>query len=186
MNIAKRNRHGTNSKAKVFYSGRSQAVESGCIPLYNGRGLRPPRSAERRPDLSESPAKTWKEIFAALDEAGVPTISWLIENETPQKRISDGSNLDARHKYSELHRPGTSPAQDRLDSLKINDVGCISSLPSGDSLWLARKPPSLAFRTILNDFLERYKFCLEYDEAQAYEPSVQTGTAGKTLAPWIC
>ena len=37
--------------------------------------------------LSESPTKTWKEIFAALDEAGVPD-DFLADRDTrpPQKR----------------------------------------------------------------------------------------------------
>ena len=76
------------SKAKVFYSGRSQAVR---IPaefrfktdeVYVRRDLQTGDLI-----LSESPAKTWKEIFAALDEAGVPD-GFLAHRDTrpPQKR----------------------------------------------------------------------------------------------------
>jgi antitoxin VapB len=61
------------SKAKVFYSGRSQAVR---IPaefrfktdeVYVRRG---PQSGDLI--LSEKPVKTGAEIFKALDDAGFP------------------------------------------------------------------------------------------------------------------
>ena len=50
---------------------------------------------------------------------------------------------------------GKSPAaRDRLDGLKINEIGCISVVTEAELRYgLAKKPPSLAFRTVLNDFL---------------------------------
>jgi len=84
---------------------------------------------------------------------------------------------------------GTSPAaRDRLDSLKINDVGCISVVTEAEIRYgLARKPPSLAFRTISMTPGKDTILPWSSDEAQAY------GTFGsnwnvpaRPLAPWIC
>ncbi|MFY9842534.1 MAG: antitoxin [Terriglobales bacterium] len=76
------------SKAKVFYSGRSQAVRIPAEFRFKTDEVyvrRDPQSGGLI--LSESPAKTWKEIFAALDEAGVPD-DFLKDRDTrpPQKR----------------------------------------------------------------------------------------------------
>ena len=77
------------SKAKVFYSGRSQAVRIPAEFRFSTDEVyirRDPQSGDLI--LSESrPAKTWKEIFAALDEAGVPD-DFLADRDTrpPQKR----------------------------------------------------------------------------------------------------
>ena len=77
------------SKAKVFYSGRSQAVRIPAEFRFKTDEVfvrRDPQSGDLI--LSESrPAKTWKEIFAALDEAGVPD-DFLADRDTrpPQKR----------------------------------------------------------------------------------------------------
>ena len=77
------------SKAKVFYSGRSQAVRIPAEFRFSTDEVyirRDPQSGDVI--LSESrPAKTWKEIFAALDEAGVPD-DFLADRDTrpPQKR----------------------------------------------------------------------------------------------------
>ena len=57
------------SKAKVFYSGRSQAVRIPAEFRFKSDEVfvrRDPQSGDLI--LSESPAKTWREIFAALDE----------------------------------------------------------------------------------------------------------------------
>ena len=54
----------------------------------------------------------------------------------------------------------SSAARDRLDGLKINEVGCISVVTEAEIRYgLARKPPSPAFRTVLNDFLAKIKSC---------------------------
>jgi antitoxin VapB len=76
------------SKAKVFYSGRSQAVRIPAEFRFTTDEVyvrRDPQSGALI--LSESPAKTWREIFAALDEAGVPD-DFLTDRDTrpPQKR----------------------------------------------------------------------------------------------------
>jgi antitoxin VapB len=76
------------SKAKVFYSGRSQAVRIPAEFRFKTDEVyvrRDPQSGDLI--LSESPTKTWKEIFAALDEAGVPD-DFLADRDTrpPQKR----------------------------------------------------------------------------------------------------
>jgi antitoxin VapB len=76
------------SKAKVFYSGRSQAVRIPAEFRFKTDEVyvrRDPQSGDLI--LSESPSKTWKEIFAALDEAGVPD-DFLADRDTtpPQKR----------------------------------------------------------------------------------------------------
>jgi antitoxin VapB len=76
------------SKAKVFYSGRSQAVRIPAEFRFKTDEVyvrRDPQSGALI--LSESPTKTWKEIFAALDAAGVPD-DFLADRDTrpPQKR----------------------------------------------------------------------------------------------------
>ncbi len=76
------------SKAKVFYSGRSQAVRIPAEFRFKTDEVylrRDPQSGDLI--LSEAPAKTWKEIFAALDEAGVPD-DFLTDRDTrpPEKR----------------------------------------------------------------------------------------------------
>lgn len=76
------------SKARVFYSGRSQAVRIPAEFRFKTGEVyvrRDPQSGDLI--LSESPAKTLKEIFAALDEAGVPD-DFLTDRDTrpPQKR----------------------------------------------------------------------------------------------------
>jgi antitoxin VapB len=76
------------SKAKVFYSGRSQAVRIPAEFRFKTDEVyirRDPQSGDLI--LSESPSKTWKEIFAALDAAGFPD-DFLADRDTtsPQKR----------------------------------------------------------------------------------------------------
>jgi tRNA(fMet)-specific endonuclease VapC len=66
---------------------------------------------------------------------------------------------------------GTSPAaRDRLDGLKINEVGCISVVTEAEIRYgLAKKPPSLALRTVLDDFLGKIQILpWGRDEAMAY------------------
>lgn len=61
------------SKAKVFYSGRSQAVRIPAEFRFKTDEVyvrRDPQSGDLI--LSESPTKTWKEIFKALDDAKFP------------------------------------------------------------------------------------------------------------------
>jgi antitoxin VapB len=75
-------------KAKVFYSGRSQAVRIPAEFRFKTDEVyvrRDPQSGDLI--LSESPTRTWKEIFAALDAAGVPD-DFLTDRDTrpPQKR----------------------------------------------------------------------------------------------------
>jgi antitoxin VapB len=76
------------SKAKVFYSGRSQAVRIPAEFRFKTDEVyvrRDPQTGDLI--LSESPVKTWAEIFKALDEAGVPD-DFLTDRDTrpPQKR----------------------------------------------------------------------------------------------------
>jgi antitoxin VapB len=76
------------AKARVFYSGRSQAVRIPAEFRFTSDEVfvrRDPQSGDLI--LSESPAKTWREIFAALDEAGVPD-DFLTDRDMrpPQKR----------------------------------------------------------------------------------------------------
>lgn len=76
------------SKAKVFYSGRSQAVRIPAEFRFKTDEVyvrRDPQSGDLI--LSESPVKTWVEIFKALDEAGVPD-DFLTDRDMrpPQKR----------------------------------------------------------------------------------------------------
>jgi tRNA(fMet)-specific endonuclease VapC len=66
---------------------------------------------------------------------------------------------------------GESPAaRDRLDGLKINEVACISVITEAEIHYgLAKKPPSLTLRTVLNDFLGKIRILpWGSDEAQAY------------------
>jgi tRNA(fMet)-specific endonuclease VapC len=81
---------------------------------------------------------------------------------------------------------GKSPAaRNRLDGLKINEVGCISVVTEAEIRYgLARKPPSLAFRTVLNDFLRKIQILpWGSDEAQAYGTlRFKLESAGKTLS----
>ena len=76
------------SKAKVFYSGRSQAVR---IPA-EFRFTKDEVYVRRDPQngdliLSESPVKTWAEVFKALDDAKFPD-DFLEDRDQrpPQKR----------------------------------------------------------------------------------------------------
>jgi antitoxin VapB len=75
-------------KAKVFYSGRSQAVRIPAEFRFTTDEVyvrRDPQTGDLI--LSESPVKTWAEIFKALDEAGVPD-DFLTDRDTrpPHKR----------------------------------------------------------------------------------------------------
>ncbi len=66
---------------------------------------------------------------------------------------------------------GQSPAaRDRLDGLKISEVGCISVGTEAEIRYgLARKPPSFALRTVLDDFLKKIQIQpWGSDEAHAY------------------
>jgi tRNA(fMet)-specific endonuclease VapC len=66
---------------------------------------------------------------------------------------------------------GTSPAaRDRLNGLKINEVGCISVVTEAEIRYgLAKKPPSLPLRRVLDDFLGRIQVLpWGSDEAVAY------------------
>jgi antitoxin VapB len=75
-------------KAKVFYSGRSQAVRIPAEFRFKTKEVYVRRDAQSGDlILSEKPAKSWKEIFKALDEAGVPD-DFLTDRDMrpPQKR----------------------------------------------------------------------------------------------------
>jgi tRNA(fMet)-specific endonuclease VapC len=66
---------------------------------------------------------------------------------------------------------GQSPAaRDRLDGLKISEVGCISVVTEAEIRYgLAKKPPSLAFWEVLNEFLGKIQILpWGSEEAQAY------------------
>jgi len=80
---------------------------------------------------------------------------------------------------------GVSPAaRARLDGLKINEVACISVITEAEIRYgLARKPASLAFRTVLHDFLAKIQILAwGSDEAQAYGAlRFKQERAGKTL-----
>ncbi|MGB8012815.1 MAG: type II toxin-antitoxin system VapB family antitoxin [Terriglobales bacterium] len=76
------------SKAKVFYSGRSQAVRIPAEFRFTTDEVyvrRDPQSGDLI--LSESPVKTWAEIFKALDDAKFPD-DFLEDRDQrpPQKR----------------------------------------------------------------------------------------------------
>jgi tRNA(fMet)-specific endonuclease VapC len=76
-------------------------------------------------------------------------------------------------------------ARDRLDGLKINEVGCISVVTEDEIHYgLAKKPPSRAFREILNDFLGKIQILpWGSDEAQAYGTlRFKLERAGKSLS----
>ena len=81
---------------------------------------------------------------------------------------------------------GISPAaRDRLDGLKINEVGCISVITEAEIHYgLARKPPGFALRTALNDFLGKIRILpWGSDEAQAFGTlRFKLERAGKTLS----
>jgi len=76
------------AKAKVFYSGRSQAVRIPAEFRFKTNEVYVRRDSQSGDlILSESPVKTWAEIFKALDDAGVPD-DFLTDRDTrpPQKR----------------------------------------------------------------------------------------------------
>ncbi len=81
---------------------------------------------------------------------------------------------------------GKSPAaRDRLDGLKMNEVGCISVVTEAEIHYgLARKPPTLAFLTVHNDFLGKIQILpWGSDEAQAYGTlRFKLERTGKTLS----
>ena len=86
---------------------------------------------------------------------------------------------------SDIVRGKSAAARDRLDGLKINEVGCISVVTEAEIRYgLARKPPTTAFRTILNDFLAKIRILpWGSDEAQAYGTlRFKLERAGKTLS----
>ena len=80
---------------------------------------------------------------------------------------------------------GESPAaRDRLDGLKINEVGCISVVTEAEIRYgLARKPPSSALLAALNHFMGRIQILpWGSDEAHAYGTvRFKLERAGKTL-----
>jgi tRNA(fMet)-specific endonuclease VapC len=66
---------------------------------------------------------------------------------------------------------GQSPAaRDRLEGLKTHEVGCISVVTEAEIHYgLAKKPPSLVFREVLNEFLGKIQILpWGSEEAQAY------------------
>jgi antitoxin VapB len=76
------------SKARVFYSGRSQAVRIPAEFRFTTNEVyvrRDPQSGDLI--LSESPVKTWAEVFKALDDARFPD-DFLEDRDQrpPQKR----------------------------------------------------------------------------------------------------
>jgi antitoxin VapB len=76
------------SKAKVFYSGRSQAVRIPAEFRFKTDEVyirRDPQSGDLI--LSEAPTKSWAEIFKALDDAKFPD-DFLVDREQgpPQER----------------------------------------------------------------------------------------------------
>ena len=76
------------SKAKVFYSGRSQAVRIPAEFRFTTDEVyvrRDPQSGDLI--LSESPVKTWAAVFKALDDAKFPD-DFLEDRDQrpPQKR----------------------------------------------------------------------------------------------------
>ena len=76
------------SKAKVFYSGRSQAVRIPAEFRFKTDEVylrRDPQSGDLI--LSESPAKTWKKSSPRSTRLGFLTISWTDrDTRPPQKR----------------------------------------------------------------------------------------------------
>jgi len=83
MNIAKRE-----SPWHQFLKQKS-SIAAGVKPLefrlhsaLQRTRLRPPRSAERRPDSVGVSAKTWKKSSPRSTRQEFPTISWLIETRT--------------------------------------------------------------------------------------------------------
>jgi antitoxin VapB len=78
------------SKAKVFYSGRSQAVRIPAEFRFTTDEVyvrRDPQSGDLI--LSESPVKTWKEIFKALDDAGFPDDFLEDRDQNPPQKRDD-------------------------------------------------------------------------------------------------
>ena len=77
-------------KAKVFYSGRSQAVRIPAEFRFKTDEVyvrRDPQSGDLI--LSESPVKTWGEIFKALDEAGFPDDFMEDRDQRPPQKRDD-------------------------------------------------------------------------------------------------
>ena len=75
-------------------------------------------------------------------------------------------------------------ARDRLDGLKIGDVGCISVVTEAEIRYgLVKKPPSLALRMVLDDFLKKIQILpWGSDEAHAYGTiRYKLERAGRTL-----
>lgn len=55
---------------------------------------------------------------------------------------------------SYIVRGESAAARNRLDGLKINEVGCISVVTEAEIRYgLAKKPPSLVLRKVFDDFL---------------------------------
>lgn len=78
------------SKARVFYSGRSQAVRIPAEFRFKTDEVfvrRDPQTGDLI--LSESPMKTWKEIFKALDEAGFPEDFMEDRDQRPPQKRDD-------------------------------------------------------------------------------------------------
>jgi antitoxin VapB len=77
-------------KAKVFYSGRSQAVRIPAEFRFKTDEVyvrRDPQSGDLI--LSESPVKTWAEVFRALDEAEFPDDFMEDRDQGPPQKRDD-------------------------------------------------------------------------------------------------
>jgi antitoxin VapB len=73
-------------KARVFMSGRSQAVRIPAVYRFSAKEVyirRDPQSGDLI--LSESPGD-WKDIFAALDRAGIPD-DFLADRDLDQPQV---------------------------------------------------------------------------------------------------
>jgi antitoxin VapB len=78
------------SKAKVFYSGRSQAVRIPAEFRFKTDEVyvsRDPQSGDLI--LSESPVKSWAEIFRALDDAKFPDDFLEDRDQRPAQKRDD-------------------------------------------------------------------------------------------------
>jgi antitoxin VapB len=78
------------SKAKVFYSGRSQAVRIPAEFRFKTDEVyvrRDPQNGDLI--LSEKPVKTWSEIFKALDDAKFPDDFLEDRDQSPPQKRDD-------------------------------------------------------------------------------------------------
>ena len=123
-------------KAKVFMSGRSQAVRIPAGFRFSSNEVYIRRDSKSGDlVLSQAPG-SWEEIFAALDKVEARTdMTFLYMLDT--------------NMVSYIARGRSSAARTRLAALKDDEVACISAITEAEICYgLAKRPDATALRSV--------------------------------------